>query len=93
MKSSEQADFKTDLTFHIWWGIDGGIAKNKIKKFPGPPFIFLAIFNLCIGIDLMIIEEPIIILVRSICLELIIVSSYVFSTISTGGYKSHISQC
>ena len=39
MKSSEQADFKTHLTFHIWWGIDGGIAINKIQKFSGPPFI------------------------------------------------------
>ena len=37
-KSSEQADFKTDLTFHIWWEIDGGIVKNKIQKIPGPPF-------------------------------------------------------
>ena len=39
LKSSEWADFKTYLTFQIWWRFDGDIAKNKkIQKFPGPPF-------------------------------------------------------
>ena len=38
MKSSEGADFKTDLTFWIWWRFEVVIAKNKISKFQWPPF-------------------------------------------------------
>ena len=39
LKSWQQALFKTDLTFWIWWRFDENIAKNnKIQKFLGTPF-------------------------------------------------------
>ena len=45
-KSSEQADFKTDLTSLIWWRFHGNIPKNRIHKFSVTPFILPLSLNI-----------------------------------------------